>query len=262
MSWRHDAEERLLSSLASDENGALIADADASRALYWRLDGAGRVTLRAGGGSGYRPWRHTWQRDEHGNVLELHAVYLDQIDLSGSLVGQSYADAVYTNEYDASGHLVRHVTLQQDAGAAVDNTYTHDALGRCERITGASGVELERRDYDPDGRLWHRYLSRTQPEPELGEAPSVVTYTYDELGRLRGAEQVLEGESVLHAQLTLDYRADGSLVEEQMQRSDDGDGFYRRLWSAGCSVLLPSLVRMYPAACVADYGSAGDFRVP
>jgi hypothetical protein len=263
--WTHDPGMRLLSSLPSDENGALTDSTDpaTSRVLHWRLDAESRVSLRAGGGSGYRPWRQTWERDERGNVLGLHAVYLDQIDLSGTSTGQSYSDSEYTNEYDAVGRLLRHATLGQNDGAAVNNTFVHDAQGRCEVIADADGAELERRDYDAAGRLSHRYLATTQPRAELGDGvPSVVTYAYDELGRLRSAEQVIEGETAAHAQLTLDYRADGTLVEEQMQLSDDGDGFYRRVWAPECSNVLQLIVRMRPDACVADYGSAGDFHIP
>jgi hypothetical protein len=85
--------------------------------------------------------------------------------------------------------LIRHATLGQNDGASVNNTYVHDVLGRCEVIAGADGAELERRDYDAVGRLSHRYLATTEPRAELADVASVITYGYDELGRLRSAEQ-------------------------------------------------------------------------
>jgi hypothetical protein len=211
--WSYDPGMSLVTSVPSDEHGVAqdSSDPNESHALYWKWDAEGRVMLRAGGGSGYRAFRQTTERDEHGNVVALRAVYLDAIDLAGDVLGQSYFAAEYSNEYNEAGQLVRHRAVHQEGSDLSNYAYSHDALGRCEVISNegqAGGIEL--RDYDAAGRLSHRQLEGL---PRGGEAPvvnSVVTYQYDDLGRLRSASETAQPGRELLASLSLTYRADGS----------------------------------------------------
>src|SRR5262249_1669328 len=155
------------------------------RAVYWKLDATGREVLRAGGGNGYRPFRSTSQRDDRGNLTGSLSVYLDEIDLEGNLRGDSYFSAENANTYDPAGRLLSHTPTSGENASPRGYTFSHDSAGRCETISNADGNALiERRDYADNGRLWHRrfFGERRGDLPNLLD--TVVTYEYDDSGRL------------------------------------------------------------------------------
>jgi hypothetical protein len=263
--WTYDPVARLISEIPSDEHGTFddVLDANLRPSLYWKLDEAGRVIVRAGDGGGYKPFRQDTSRDEHENPVAFRATYSSGWDLNDNEgdAGVVYASAEYSNKYDGAGRLLQQDGSESSYGTSFSTIYEHDAQGRCEVLTRSNGG-VERRDYDSAGRLWHRVLQGMSRGGYLGPVNSTLTYHHDDLGRLSSAAEVLEGQTAPVAQLLLEYRDDGGMVEQQTFDSDTGDGYYRRVWSRGCSALLPMLLRERSLACEADDSAAGDFRIP
>jgi hypothetical protein len=262
--WTYDPAARVLAAVLSDEHGSSVdpTDPSQSHARYWKLDTAGRVVARAGGGSGYRPFRQGVERDEQGNITAMKAVYVDAIDVHGELEGQSYSDAKFSNEYDTSGQLVEHIVLGEGGVTLARNDYIHDGAGRCEVITSAGETErVERRDYDNAGRLWHRYVEGETGiplRPDAARANSVATFQYDELGRLRSVESVSGPEALPMTGFSATYRSDGSFVVHQNWVSDTNDTSSRTVWSRGCNELRALLTPDRHGGCATDYVLAGD----
>src|SRR6188768_435950 len=75
----YDPEQRWISETPVDAKGVSIDDPNPyeSRALYYRLDAAGRVLTKLGGGSGSRPFRFDSTRDEQGNLIQSRSFYGD-----------------------------------------------------------------------------------------------------------------------------------------------------------------------------------------
>lgn len=262
--WTYDPAVQLLAAVPSDEHGASVdpTDPSQSNARYWRLDTAGRVVVRAGGGNGYRPFRQDVERDEHGNITAMRAAYVNAIDVHGELEGQRYSDAQFSNDYDVSGQLVEHRVLDEGGLTLTRNDYVHDGSGRCEVITSVGETEqVERRDYDDAGRLWHRYVEGERSIP-LGPIDARIntsaTFQYDELGRLRSVNNVSGREELPTTELGVTYRSDGSFVVLQSWVSDTNDTSSRTVWSTGCNELRPLLTPDRNGGCATDYVLAGD----
>jgi hypothetical protein len=262
--WTYDAAARVLAAVPSDEHGSSVdpTDPSQSHARYWKLDTAGRVVVRAGGGSGYRPFRQGVERDEQGNITAMRSVYVDAIDVHGELEGQSYSDAKFSNEYDTSGQLVEHIVLGEGGVTLARNDYIHDGAGRCEVITSAGETErVERRDYDSAGRLWHRYVEgqiAVPLSPDTARLNTVTTFQYDELGRLRSADSVGGPEASPMPEFSVTNRSDGSFVVQQNWVSDTNDTSSRTVWSRGCNELRALLTPDRHGGCATDYVLAGD----
>jgi hypothetical protein len=257
--WTYDTATNVITEAASDEHGS-VSDQVRRGNLYWKLDEAGRVSVRAGDGQGSSPFRQNTYRDEHGNPVLLRAVYLDALNLNDDDDGRVYSSVEYSNEYDDAGRLLQQSARASAYGTSFSTTYEHDAQGRCETITSSTGG-VEHRDYDSTGRLWHRKLAGMSRGNDFGPIASTVTYRRDELGRLLSAAEVLDGHTDAVAQVQLEYRADGSLAEQGWADSDTGDGYSRRVWSSGCGELLSLLLRERGLACETDVSAAGDFRI-
>jgi hypothetical protein len=262
--WTYDPAVRLLAAVPSDEHGSSVdpTDPSQSNARYWRLDTAGRVVVRAGGGNGYRPSRQDVERDEHGNITAMTAAHVDAIDVHGELEGQRYSDAKFSNDYDATGQLVEHRVLDEGGVTLMRTDYLHDGSGRCEVITSVGETErIERRDYDNAGRLWHRYVegeSSIPPGPIEARVNTTATFQYDELGRLRSVNNVSGPEEVPTTGFGVTYRSDGSFVVLQNGVSDTTDTSSRTVWSPGCNELRPLLTPDRDGGCATDYVLAGD----
>jgi hypothetical protein len=262
--WTYDPALRVLAAVPSDEQGSSIdsADPNQSNARYWKLDEVGRVLIRVEGGSGYRPVRRSVERDEHGNVTAMRAAYVDAIDLQGEIDGQIYSDVSFSNDYNAEGQLIGHRALGEAGVALVSHGYTHDGAGRCEVIqTVGEGEQVERRDYDSAGRLWHRYIEGgavATGSPRVERGNSVATFQYDELGRLRSIDNTPGAGNLPITEFGILYRSDGSFVVEQNWVSDTTDTFSRTVWSPGCGGFRSLLTPDRNGACAADYVWAGD----
>jgi len=261
--WTYDPSRRVLAAVPSDEHGSSVdsVDPNQSRALFWRLDMTGRVAIRAGGGSGYRPFRQAVTRDDHGNVIAIRAAYVDAIDVLGNLEGQSYSEAAFSNDYNDDGQLVMHSVLDEVGATLATNRYTHDAAGRCDTVTTVGEAEhVERREYDSAGRLWHQYIESevgAPDDPRAERGNSVVTFQYDELGRLRST-RVAGPDDLPITAFGVDYRSDGSFVVEQNWLSDTDDTFSRTVWSPACNELRGLLTPDRNGPCSADYVLVGD----
>jgi hypothetical protein len=262
--WTYDPAARVLAAVPSDERGSSVdpTDPSLSHARYWKLDTAGRVVVRAGGGSGYRPFRQDVERDEQGNITAMRAVYVDAMDVQGELEGQSYSDAKFSNDYDTSGQLVEHRVLDDGGVTLARNDYVHDGAGRCEVITSAGETErVERRDYDDAGRLWHRYIEGEAGiplRPDAARVNSVATFQYDDLGRLRSVDSVSGPEASPITEFGVTYRSDGSFVVQQSWVSDTNDTSSRTVWSSGCNELRALLTPDRSGGCATDYVLPGD----
>jgi hypothetical protein len=142
------------------------------------------------------------------------------------------------------------------------NDYLHDGSGRCEVITSVGETEqVERRDYDDAGRLWHRYIegeSNIPPDAMAARVNTSATFQYDELGRLRSVNDVSGPEDSPTTEFGVTYRSDGSFVVLQSGVSDTNATSSRTVWSPGCNELRPLLTPHRNGPCAADYVSPGD----
>ena len=262
--WKYDPGTRVLSQLAADEQGQAASESEAGLAdgMYWKLDDAGRVIVRGGSGYGGSPFRQNTHRDEHENAVSHRAVYLAVLDLNDDDAGQQYATADYANEYDTGGLLV-HMSGNSDAGNGTwEMTFEHDAQGRCQTITNDDGG-VERRDYDAAGQLLHRVLTGQHWGGFTVGYDSTLTYTHDEQGRLVSVVQAYVGDVSGEVQrLRVEYRDDGSVVEESIFDTDVGDGYYREEWSAGCGDVLALMKRQPALRCETELGTPGDVWMP
>jgi hypothetical protein len=261
--WTYDSSNRVLAAIPSDEEGNSLDSPEPteSRAKYWRLDASGRVVVQArgervtpevGGVSRYTVSRQTFERDTNGNAVAIHTAQLDVIDLSGDVVGRDVDVTELANDYDAQGRLIRHRVTASESG----EEYGHDAEGRCETITGIGArLDVERRDYDELGRLWHLYRTEGSDTPWLSDA--TVTYRYDEEARLLSEAIVSEGSSSSTG-FTRSYRRDGNITETRAAVSDIASGPTQRIWSAGCSELRAQIPRRTTQECTAERGQPGD----
>jgi len=257
--WTYDPASRVLEEVLSDEHGAPI-DVASSSHLYWKLDTAERLLSYAGTG-GHSDFRQDTRRDEHGNPMSNIATYVDVLDLSQEQQGFVYSSSAYTNEYDEDGLLTRQ-NAEVTGGKAFTATYTHDEQDRCAAMSWDDG-RAERREYGSDQKL----RRREQENWPRGNYPttytSALSYERDNLGRLLSVTERFEGETDSLVRLRVEYRDDGSVVEERTVDTDVGDGYSRRAWTPGCAAILPVLLREPKLACEGYSGQrVGDFRIP
>jgi YD repeat-containing protein len=262
--WTYDASSRVLAAIPSDEAGNSLdsPEPSESRAKYWRLDASGRVVVQArgervtpevGGVSRYTVSRQRFERDTNGNAVAIHTDRLDWVDLSGDIVGRDVDVTELANDYDAQGRLIRHRVAASESG----EEYGYDAQGRCETVTGIGArLDVERRDYDELGRLWHRYRTERTDTPQ---SPDVtVTYRYDAEARLLSETIVNEGSSS-SAGFTRSYRRDGNITETRRAPFIDIPvGPTLRIWSAGCNELRAEIPRTPTQECTAEHAQPGD----
>jgi hypothetical protein len=278
-----DAELGLIRELPLEPDGTSKdpPDPNQSHALYWRWDDHGRLVMKAGGGSGYRPFRHSFERDERGNVTAFRFTYSDALDLDAAPKGELYMATYYRNSYGSDGLLSEHrVERTEGAGADLSQTltYQHDERGRCQRIESSSarGVEIEQREYDEADRLKRSTRDVTialLQGPASAPIQIVQTLHYDDQGRLSRSESDGEaGFSLATADGTPDefmrtrYYADGSKLIESLGFTGDvrGDPVERggvqeyawhhfEFWSAGCQEVDATVPVPAGLACSSDY---------
>ena len=82
---------------------------------------------------------------------------------------------VWTNEYDAAGHLV-HVVAREGDLATIDKVYTYDKAGRVATVSMDHGATTEARSYDDKGRL-------VRNDVVISQQKFPFTYRYDDKGR-------------------------------------------------------------------------------
>ncbi|HWO10050.1 MAG TPA: hypothetical protein VNN80_11240 [Polyangiaceae bacterium] len=274
LSRAYDATERVVTERPVDATGASTdaSDPNLSRAVYFRYSAAGHLLLRAGGGSGYRSFRHDFARDARDNVTEFLFTYEDQLDLQAPPRSAPYMSTDYSNVYDADGRLVEHTVTADVGGLGASVSYTHDAQGRCEttRAERAQEVRTRHREYDDAGRL-----SRIREDVTSGvggEYETVTTFGYDEQGRMTSSDTdgagvwaILPVDGRLDAFTRVSYAADGSKYVERVDFSGDEvndeltvDGELRQGWrsfelsSPACQVLDAARPQPLEAGCRAD----------
>jgi hypothetical protein len=272
----YDVDRRLITESPVDAAGLDIDDPDPrqSRALYYRLDAEGRVLLKAGGGSGYRPFRQDYTRDDRGNAIDSRYVYTDALELEGALAGDLYGWVTWTNDYDDAGHLTAHTVADQDEdGLAGSYVYTHDELGRCATsVTRGAGTgdQSSHFEYDDAGRLGRLTLETLRWGMQFTQ---VSTLGYDAQGRLireerdgGGYELPLPVDGSPDAWTITRYYSDGRKSEEGVSLTSDEvndsilvDGTLRRVAhdiaysSAGCAAVEAMIPRPTSTACSADW---------
>jgi hypothetical protein len=278
-----DAELGLIRELPVEPDGTSTdpSDPNLSHALYWRWDGNGRLLMKAGGGSGYRPFRHSFQRDERGNVTTFLFTYSDALDLDDTPDGELYMATYYRNSYGSDGLLSEH-RVERNDGAAGNATltvsYQHDEQGRCQRIESTTGqsVDIEQREYDEAGRVKVRTTDISSAAPQgLASDPIriVQSLQYDDQGRLVRRESDGEADFALSSADGVPddfertrYYADGSKLIETLGFTGDvkGDDVERdgvleaawhhfEFWSAGCQEVDATVPAPTSLACSADY---------
>jgi hypothetical protein len=271
-----DAAQRLITETPVDEEGTDIDDPDPhlSQAQYYQLDAAGRLLLKAGGGGGYRPFRHDYIRDARGNVTQGQFRYGDTLELEGEPSGDVYSWTTYTNGYDVAGQLVAHTVAGEDKSAqAGSRTFTHDAQGRCATTTttgGSTGDEAQHNEYDEVGHL----IRLTLETARFGlSSTQVSTLSYDALGRLvleerdgGGYELPAPVDGVPDARTVTRYFPDGrksvdtvSFTSDQVNDTAVFEGTSRDAYhstefaSAACADLEAAIPKVTSQACIADW---------
>lgn len=278
-----DAALGVVRAVPVDADGAPAdaSDPHLSRSLFWRWNDEGRLLMKAGGGSGYRPFRHDYSRDEHGNVTAFLFTYDDVIDLDAAPSGELYMATYYANSYGPDGLLTEH-RVDSNVGDAAwlspTVSYAHDARGRCERIelVRPNRSEIEHREYDANDRII-RTVREVELRPATGSGGTTIsierTLRHDDQGRLIRAEvdgQDLEvlasADGVPDAFTRIRYGSDGSKWVETLSFTGDVrndraevDGEHQsawhsfELWSAGCAEVEAAVATPTRLACIADF---------
>jgi hypothetical protein len=277
-----DPELGLIRELPVGPDGISKAPSDpaASQALYWRWDGNGRLLMKAGGGSGYRAFRHSFERDEHGNLTAFVFTYSDVLDLQDTPDGELYMATYYRNSYGSDGSLSEH-RVERSEGPGGDLsptvTYQHDEQGRCRRVesTSARVIDVEQLEYDEADRVKLRTTEVSSATPQraaIGPTRLVESMRYDDQGRLIRSESdgevgfaLSNADGVPDAFARTRYYADGSKLVERMGFTGDVRGeeverdgvleyawHYFEFWSAGCQEVEAHVPAPSSLACSAD----------
>jgi hypothetical protein len=278
-----DAQLRLVEEqpIESDGTSKDPSDPNLSHALYWCWDGAGRLEMRAGGGSGYRAFRQDYQRDEQGNLTASSFVYSDDLELGDSPSGEPYSAVYYRNTYGSDGLLSGHSVERAEGangGLSPSFTYQHDQQGRCQVVssTSARGVQINRLEYDESDRMKLRTteVSGGAPTGTVSDPIKIVeSLQYDEQGRVIRIEsdgeadfKISTADGVPDTFWRTRYYADGSKLTESLGftgdvRSDqverngvlESAWHYFEFWSAGCQAVQANVPAPTSLACSSDY---------
>ena len=89
--------------------------------------------------------------------------------------GTTAPSRVWTDEYDAAGHLI-HVVAREGDKDTIDKVYTYDKAGRIATVSMDHGATTEARTYDDKGRL-------VRDDVVVSQQKIAFTYRYDDRGR-------------------------------------------------------------------------------